>query len=398
MDRFVRLMIVKARSRGWGYETLMREVSDSLHLRRFCRIALTERVPDESTIRKLVRRLGAEVIEQITMAVLARATGEQAERRFVARAVRIDSTVLESDIRYPTDLGLAGDATRMLAAEAARASELAGPDAPRVRDRSRSVAKRLRRLSRTLAARTGQGKQVALALTDEAGQLAARSIREARRVAATLRQRARGRGAQAKLRAAERIEQVADRAGKVCEQIAKRVAGKKITDRLVSMTDPDARPIRKGKLRAPTEFGTVIQVTEICENTRRGARGLILPASTAIGSPNESNLLATTGARLDELDITPREIALDGGFQPGPVAENLPPPERLFIAGRESAGSRKTNRRLAKFRVGCEGRISHLKRRYGLGRSRLKGHQGAKTWAAWAILAYNLDTLAIRTP
>jgi transposase, IS5 family len=51
---------------------------------------------------------------------------------------------------------------------------------------------------------------------------------------------------------------------------------------------------------------------------------------------------------------------------------------------------------LAKFRVGCEGRISHLKRRYGMSRSRLKGHDGAKTWTAWAILAYNLDTLAIR--
>ena len=54
IDRFVRLMVVKQRS-GWGYETLVREVSDSLHLRRFCRIALTERVPDESTVRKLVQ-------------------------------------------------------------------------------------------------------------------------------------------------------------------------------------------------------------------------------------------------------------------------------------------------------------------------------------------------------
>ncbi|MGZ5341326.1 MAG: transposase, partial [Solirubrobacterales bacterium] len=397
MDRFVRLMVVKARSRGWGYETLMREVSDSLHLRRFCRIALTERVPDESTIRKLVRRLGPEVIEQITMSVIARATGAGAERRFVARAVRIDSTVVEADIRYLTDLGLAGDATRMLAAEAAKTGELAGPDAPHVQDRSRSVAKRLRRLSRTLAARTGQGKQVALRLTGEAGELAARSIGEARRLAATLRQRARGRGAQAKLDAAQRIEQIAERATNVCEQITKRVAGQKISDRLVSMSDPDARPIRKGKLRQPTEFGTVMQVTELCENTRRGARGLILPLSTEIGSPNESNLLPATGQRLDDLKIRPKEIALDGGFQPGPVADSLPPPERLFIAGRQSAGSRKTNRRLAKFRVGCEGRISHLKRRYGLSRSRLKGHDGAKTSAAWAILAYNLDTLAIRT-
>jgi len=397
MDRFVRLMIVKARSGGWGYETLVREVSDSLHLRRFCRIALTDRVPDESTVRKLVKRLGPEVIEQICLMVIAGATGAGAERRFQVRAARIDSTVVESDIRYPTDLGLAQDATRMLATEAAKARELAGPGAPRVRDRSRSVAKRLRKLNRTLAARTGQGKKAALEMTGQAGQLAAASLREARRLAARLRERARGRGARAKLAAAERIELVAERAAKVCEQITKRVAGEKITDRLVSMSDPDARPIRKGKLRQPTEFGTVMQITELCENTRKGTRGLILPASTKIGSPNEHELLATTGKHLDQLALRPRDLALDGGFAPGPVTEHLPPAERTFISGRQSGGSKKTNRRLAKFRVGCEGRISHLKRRYELRRSRLKGHPGARTWAAWAILAYNLDTLAIRS-
>jgi IS5 family transposase len=70
----------------------------------------------------------------------------------------------------------------------------------------------------------------------------------------------------------------------------------------------------------------------------------------------------------------------------------------VFIAGRQSAGSRRTDRRLARFRVGIEGRISHLKRRYGLRRSRLKGHRGARTRTAWAVLAYDLDTLAIRAP
>jgi len=397
MDRFVRLMIVKARSGGWGYETLVREVSDSLHLRRFCRIALTERVPDESTVRKLVKRLGPDVIDEITMAVIARATGAGTERRFVARAARIDSTVVESDIRYPTDLGLAQDAAGMLAREARAARGLAGADAPRVTDRSRSIAKRLRRLNRSIAGRTGQSKDLALRLTDEAGALAARSLREAQSLAGALRSRARGRGAQAKLQAAESLEQVAERAAKVCEQIVRRVAGQKITDRLVSMSDPDVRPIRKGKLRQPTEFGTVMQVAELCENTRRGARGLIVPLATSIGSPNEHELLAQTGRRLDELGLRPREIALDGGFAPGPVAESLPPPDRVFISGKQSAGSRRTDRRLAKFRVGCEGRISHLKRRYGMRRSRLKGHHGARTWAAWAVLTYNLDTLAIRT-
>src|SRR4051794_40398371 len=121
MDRFVRLMVVKARS-GWGYETLVREVSDSLHLRRFCRFGLWDRVPDESTIRKLVRRLGADVIEDICAQVIAAATSSRAgARRFVVRAARIDSTVVESDIRYPTDLGLAQDAARALAREAATA-------------------------------------------------------------------------------------------------------------------------------------------------------------------------------------------------------------------------------------------------------------------------------------
>ncbi len=317
MDRFVRLMVVKARS-GWGYETLVREVSDSLHLRRFCRIGLWDRVPDESTIRKLVRRLGADVIEAICAQVIAEATSPEAGgRRFVVRAARIDSTVVEADVRYPTDLGLAQDAARALAREAAKARGLAGAGAPRVTDRSRAIAGRLRRVNRSVAARTGHSKRLALRLTGEAGELLAASIREARRLAARLRERARGRGAHAKRAAAERLERLAALAEQVCAQITLRLAGKPISDRVVSISDPDARPIRKGKLNKPTEFGYVMQLTELCENTRRGARGLILPASTGIGSLNESQLLPATGRRLHELNLRPREIALDGGFQPG---------------------------------------------------------------------------------
>lgn len=246
----MRLMLVKQRS-GWGYETLVREVSDSLHLRRFCLIALAERVPDESTIRKLARRLGPEVIEEICRALIASATTGRG--RFVARAARIDSTVVEADVRYPTDLGLCADAAGALAREAARVSHLAGEDAPRVANRSRSVNMRLR----TLARRTG-GSQVALRLTGEAGAIVARSIRESRALASALQARAhRGRGARAKLAAAARLEQIAGRATTVCHQIRQCVAGMRISDRRVSIADPDARPIRKGKVRQPTEFGYV---------------------------------------------------------------------------------------------------------------------------------------------
>ncbi len=116
METYVRLMIVKHRS-GWGYETLMREVSDSLHLRRFCRLGLSERVPDESTVRKLTRRLGAEVVHEITRELIQKA---RREKRFRPRAARIDSTVVEADVRYPTDAGLAGGGVRALARRGAR--------------------------------------------------------------------------------------------------------------------------------------------------------------------------------------------------------------------------------------------------------------------------------------
>jgi transposase, IS5 family len=393
IDRYVRLMVIKTRT-GWGYETLVREVSDSLHLRRFCRIALTERVPDESTIRKLTRRLGPEVVDEITRLVIAR---EVAERRFVPRAVRVDSTVVEADVRYPNDAALAADATRVLAREAKKVVRLAGNGTHGVRDRSRAAGRKLREISRTVARRTGEAKSTVLRLTGEAGELVEQSVREARQLARRLRERARGRGAQAKLTAARELDELAERAEKVARQIQQRLAGEKITDRLVSMFDPDARPIRKGKLRAPTEFGYVFQLAEITENTRRGARGLLLPAATQLGNPGEDALLPTTAGELKRLAITPRDVALDGGFNPGPTATAMPDAERVFIAGRQSTGSARSDRRLAKYRVGCEGRISHVKRRYGVRRSRLKGQDGAKTTVGWSVLTYNLDTLAIRT-
>jgi IS5 family transposase len=182
-------------------------------------------------------------------------------------------------------------------------------------------------------------------------------------------------------------------------QIQQRQRGEKLTDRLVSLADSDARPIRKGKLGTPNQFGYVAQLAEVTANTRRGARGSVLPAATAPGNPGENRLLPQTIGELDRLGLRPREVALDGGFLSGPTAQTLAglTPARTFIAGRAEPGSRRTRRRLARYRTGCEGRISHLKRGYGLRRSRLGGDQGQRIWTGWAVLAYNLDTLAIHT-
>jgi IS5 family transposase len=394
MEMFVRLMVIKQRT-GWGYETLVREVSDSLHLRRFCLIAIDQRIPDESTVRKLARRLGASVIQEITRMVIEKA---QRETRFRGRAVRVDSTVVEADIRYPSDAVLALQGARTLAREGRKLSKLIGGNV-RVRDRSRSIGKAVRAISRTLARRTGEAKAQVMALNEQAGRLIARSAREAKRLAGAARASARGRGARAKIRAAKQLEELASRCGKVAEQIDRRVRGLKITDRLVSIADPDARPIRKGKLGKPTEFGYVAQICEITENTRKGARGLILPAGHELGNPAENTLLAPTVAELERVGIRPREIVADGGFQPGPTKDAFPDldEQQIQISGRHEPGSRRTRKRRARYRTGIEGRISHLKRSYGLRRSRLKGDDGMKIWTGWAILAYDLDTLAIRT-
>ncbi len=238
-----------------------------------------------------------------------------------------------------------------------------------------------------------------LDLTGQTGELLTRSVKEARRLAATARRRARGRGAQARLRAAAKLDELADRCEKVAEQICKRVHGEKITDRLISLSDPDARPIRKGKLGKPTEFGYVAQIAEVTPNTKRGARGLILPAASLPGNPGENTLLPQTISELKQLGLSPREVALDGGFTLTATTDALEDlaPERVFIAGRQQPGSRRTQRRLQRYRTGAEGRISHLKRGYGMRRSRLKGDDGQKTSTGWGILTYNLDTLTIRT-
>jgi transposase, IS5 family len=394
MGCFVRLLVVKQRT-GWGYETLVREVSDSLHLRRFCLLPLlTARVPDAATVRKLVRRLGPEVVAELTRVVIGKA---QRERRFRARAVRIDATVVEADIRYPSDGMLALQGARALARQGRRLAGRLRGQAVRVVDRSRRIGRLVRAISKTLARRTGQRTEEVLALNAKAGQALTGSIREARRLAGQARGAARGRGAQAKLRAARELEVLAGRCQRVVTQIQQRQRGEPISDRLVSLSDPDARPIRKGKLGKPGEFGSVVQLAEVTANTGRGARGFLLPAASAPGNPGENRLLAQTAAELDRLGLRPREVAVDGGFVPGPTEQTLAglAPARTFISGRAEPGSRRTRRRLARYRTGCEGRISHLKRGYGLRRSRLKGDQDQRIWTGWAILAYNLDTLAI---
>ncbi len=394
MATFVRLMYVKDTT-GWGYDHLMAQVSDSLQLRRFCRIPVVEEVPDESTLRKLVRRLGHEVIDEATRAVIKKAIGE---RGFRPRALRADSTVAQADIRYPTDVGLCADAVRVLAKTAARV-RAAVPDATRhVVNRSRSVQKRVRAIGRSLRRRTGEAKAAVQTLTEEAAARVGLSVRESTKLLAQAKaSTATAEGVSKKTRdkAIATLEGFIGLSSRVVEQIRMRFSGEKIEGRLVSLFDPDARPVRRGKLSTPNEFGYVVQLAEVASSTKRGATALLLPPKLAAGSTHENTLLAESAAEIAVLGIRLREGAFDACFGRKATKKQLPGLERIFISGSATnTGSARTRRRLAKFRVGSEGRISHFKREYHGGRSRLRGTQGARIWESWGAFAYDIDTVA----
>ena len=208
-------------------------------------------MPDESTVRKLTRRIGAETVSEMTRALIVKATRE---KRFRPRAVRIDSTVIEADVKYPTDAGLASSGVRVLAREGRKLARLIGEKKARVRDRSRAMGHKLQsdHPHDPAALRGGQAGGAEVDRRRPGSCSSARSRKRAgwRRSRAAA-QGASGAGAKAKLKAAAALEEMADRCEKVATQIRQRVKGEPIKDRLVSLPDPDARPIRKGKLGKP---------------------------------------------------------------------------------------------------------------------------------------------------
>ena len=276
------------------------------------------------------------------------------EKRFRPRAVRIDSTVVEADVKYPTDAGLASAGVRVLALHLKRAREADREKKSRVRDRSRAMGRKLRAITRTIRRRSGEAKEEVLALTEQTGELLTKSVKEASAARRPPARRAdSSRWSIRRTGALEAMPIVATSS----RQIAGAGAGKAIKDRLGSLFDPDARPIRKGKLGKPNEFGFVSQLAEVTEHTKKGARGLILPASTEIGNPAEDTLLPGTVAELQRLGIRVQEVALDGGFNVGPTTSALED-----LAPRRALALRRDRARLRA--RGADARLTTVRRRW----------------------------------
>jgi len=119
------------------------------------------------------------VVHEITREVIQTA---RREKRFRPRA-RIDFTVVEADVRWPTDAGLAADGVKVLAREGRKLAAKVKEKRTAVRDRTRSMGRKLRALTRTIRRRTGDAKREVLELTEQTGQLLEASIKEAAKLA-----------------------------------------------------------------------------------------------------------------------------------------------------------------------------------------------------------------------
>jgi IS5 family transposase len=183
IDTLLRLLYLKHRY-GLGYESLCREVADSLSWRRFCRIGLDRPVPHPTTLVKLVRRAGPEVIEQLNAALVAKLAQAKLLR---ACKLRVDTTVVEADIDYPTDADLLEHAVRKLGGLVRRVKGRGAASRTRFRDRGRAAGRRMKQLARTLRRRTGVAMGEVDRLTGEVAAIARQSLREVRMVARNAR-------------------------------------------------------------------------------------------------------------------------------------------------------------------------------------------------------------------
>ena len=388
METYLRLMFLKFRFE-LGYEQLCVQVSDSLSWRRFCRVGLEARVPDESTIRKITRRCGPELIEALNEALLAKAHGGG---KVGLDKVRVDTTVVEADIKYPTDSGLLTKAISKIAKLLGRL-ERAGVPMVFV-DRTAGARTHAHSIGVWLRRRSDEAKAEVLAIT---GLLADLAVLAADEVDIVLRANTRKRRRPVR-RQLDVLAILVERTRKVIAQARSRVAGTQPdgATRLVSLHEPDARPISKGRLGRPTEFGYKGQV---CDN----ADGIIVDYSVMIGNPHDAELLAPAiAAIVKRFSTAPGLVTADRGYWTPTAEADLTDLGVTHVAiprtGKPSAARRVIEHDEAfitavKWRTGCEGRISHLKRDWAWRRTRLGGHGGARTWCGHGVFAHNLTKI-----
>ena len=385
-ETVLRLLLLK-HVRNWSFDTLEREVSANLAYREFTRVGL-DKVPDAKTLARIAQAVGGEAIEQLHQRLV-----KMAQERGViqGRKMRVDTTVVETNIHYPTDSKLLGDGARVLTRTMKKIEAQSGKVKRAVRNRMRSVNKRVIAIATASRHQGEAGELKRKKQYRELLRLTRQIVNDARRVL----QETDGSRKPSLRRWREQLSAMAGRVKQVVKQTKVRVF-QSITNlpgKIVSVFEPHTEIIRKGKASKPTEFGKLIQITE-AENQ------IVTRLDVFDQRPSDKHLLTDAVRRQVELlGKVPKLVTADAGYfaqaheravQEMGVKRVAVPNRNTTSPERKAMEKSRWFKKAQAWRTGCEGRISVLKRRHGVRRCLYPGMEGMKRWVGFGVLADNL--------
>jgi IS5 family transposase len=394
----LRLLILK-HIRNWSYGVLEREVRANLVYRDFTRVG-AGKTPDAKTMGRWGVALGVDVIKQIhiRMVIMAHSHGLTEGRR-----MRVDTTVVETNIHYPTDSSLLGDGVRVLTRAMKKITKIVGEVGTKLRDRSRGVKLRVLDIARAARSKAKQGqeklKRAYGQLLNSTSRVVGQAKRFSQEIAAGVKRSADVVQQLVLAGLRDKLDAMVPLVRQVMKQTRARIVrGDTRSDgKLVSLFEPATEIIRKGKAGKPTEFGKMVKLQE-AENQ------IVIDYEVYDRRPNDADLLIaaieTHHARLGRI---PRLVAADAAFYSAKneAAAQARGVKRVCIPNRSTKSAERRReqkkrwfRQGQKWRTGCEGRISVVKRRHGLNRCRYKGDAGMQRWVGLGVIADNLINIS----
>ncbi len=376
----------------WSYDDLEREVRANLVYRMFTRIDAGE-VPDAKTILKIARALGPDVIEQLHRQVVevAKRAGVTHGRRF-----RVDTTVVETNVHYPTDSTLLQDGIRVLTRTLQRASTALGDPSTRIRHRLRSAARTV--LTIAYQARSPKTRPALVRSYRKLMATTRAVLRDTATMVRRLGQRVRTASPPVQpilQRAQDHLQEMRPLVQRVIAQTRARVLGgdTHVPDKVLSLFERHTVTIRKGKIAKPNEFGNLVTIQEaehqiVTAYEIHAAR----PADVTLWTPALDRHQVIFG-RAPDLAAGDRGFSSAANEQHAAdrgVRRIVLPRRGPKSPARRAYERQRWFRRGQRWRVGCEGRISVLKRRHGLRRCRFHGRDGMHRWVGFGVIADNL--------
>src|SRR5467141_328337 len=255
----LRMLLLK-HVRDWSYEVLSREVRANLVYREFTRIG-GEKVPDDKTMGNWARQLGPEAVGKLHRRVVAIA---QENKIATGRKMRVDTTVVETNIHYPSDSSLLGDGVRVLTRIMKKVTAVTGTAGTQMRDRSRSAKLKVLAIARASRNKTEQGRQKMKKAYLQLLEITSRVAGQAKKFSREIAGRVKRGNLSVMHKAKKQLDEMIPRVQQVLRQTRERVlrGNTQADGKLLSVFETHTEVIRKGKANKPNEFGKLVLIQE----------------------------------------------------------------------------------------------------------------------------------------